>query len=33
MEKSSSKIFKDERKKKIYSDDDTKIIELMKKSK
>lgn len=33
MEKSGSKIFKDERKKKIYSDDDTKIIELMKKSK
>jgi len=33
MEKSSSKIFKDEKKKKIYSDDDTKIIELMKKSK
>jgi len=33
MEKSGSKIFKDERKKKSYTDDDTKIIEIMKKSK
>jgi len=33
MEKSCSKILKDERKKKTYSDDDTKIIETMKKSK
>lgn len=33
MEKSSSKILKDERKKRTYSDDDTKIIEIMKKSK
>ena len=33
MEKSGSKIFKEERKIKKYSDNDTKIIEIMKKSK
>lgn len=33
MEKNGSKLFKDERKKRTYSDDDTKIIEIMKKSK
>ena len=33
MEKNGSKNFKDERKKRSYSDDDTKILEIMKKSK